>query len=355
MKTLMCFLLVIFLSNVPAVVFAHHSNAEYDRSTFTEIEGEIVGVIWRNPHVGLWVDVIDENGQQVTWRMEAADLASTLRRGVPRGTFQMGQNVRVAGYASSRRAAHMLVTNVLLMDSSREQEVLLTRFAGPRWTDNPIGGGDWAAVAEVGKANQTTGIFRTWTLDGTSRPSFSDNPPLTLTARQVWEQLDNYDDPALQCAELGMPRVITATGPHPIAFVDQGDSILLQGEYFDVRRVIHLDQSSIPDSTPFSPLGYSIGHWEEEPSALAGRKTLVVNTARVSYPWFDISGLAGIPQSEAVSFEERFYLNDDGTELHMDISISDPGTFTETLKVEGYSLWKWRPDIEILPYQCEVD
>jgi hypothetical protein len=347
MKSFIRFVFFIFLGNLPAVVFAHHSNAEYDRSTFTEIEGEITRVIWRNPHVGLWVDVIDENGQQVTWRMEAADLASTLRRGVPRGTFQTGQKVKVAGYASSRRAAHMLVTNVLLMDNSRQQEVLLTRFAGPRWTDSPIGGGDWAAAAEVGSAKQAAGIFRTWTLDRTNTPSFSDNPPLTSAARQVWEQFDTYDDPALQCAELGMPRVITATGPHPIAFVDKGNIILLRGEYFDVEREIHLDQSSIPDSIPLSPLGYSIGRWEGA--------SLVVNTARVNYPWFDIRGLAGIPQSEAVSIEEHFYLNDDETELHMDISITDPFSFTETLGVADYSVWKWRPDIEILPYHCEVD
>lgn len=329
------------------VVFGHHSNAEYDRTVLTELEGVITRVIWRNPHVGLWVEVAGENGQQAIWRMEAADLASTLRRGVPRGTFHNGQKVKFAGYASTRRDAHMLVTNVLIMEGQQEQEVLLTRFAGPRWTDNPIGGGDWVAAAEVGIANQSSGIFKVWTLDVTNTPLFSDNPPLTDSAREVWESFDNYADPALQCQQLGMPRVITATGPHPIAFVDQGDTILLQGEYFDVERQIHMDQQTIPNSTVHSPLGYSIGHWEGE--------TLVVNTARVSYPWFDIRGLAGIPQSNEVSFEERFFLNEDETELHMDITINDPLSFTETLKVQDYSVWKWRPNIVIMPYQCEVD
>ncbi|MBT5484220.1 MAG: hypothetical protein HOH14_09385 [Gammaproteobacteria bacterium] len=344
MKTLMRFLLVILLSNVPAVVFAHHSNAEYDRSTVTELEGEITRVIWRNPHVGLWVDVTDETGQSLIWRMEAADLLGTQRRGVESGTFSVGQQVKIAGYASTRRAAHMLVTNVLLPDDT---EVLLTGNARARWSENILGGGNWAVAADVGSAYQRLGIFRVWTLDRTSRPSFSDSPPLTDSARQGWEQYDSYDDPALQCVRLGMPRVMTVTGPHPIAFVDRGAVILLQGEYFDVEREIHMTEDVIPASAPLSPLGYSIGRWQGD--------TLIVNTSRVNYPLFDISGLAGIPQSTAVAFEERFTLSEDKTQLHYDISISDPEMFTETVLAEDYAVWKWRPEIEIMPYQCEVD
>lgn len=333
----------LFISLIPCLAGAHHSNAEYDRSTVTELEGVISRVIWRNPHVGLWVDVKTDNGETQTWRMEAADLASTLRRGVPEGTFQEGQEVRFAGYASNRRTAHMLVTNVQLPGG---QEVLLTRFAGPRWSNNPIGGGDWAAAAAVGNA-QDRSLFRVWTLDSTERPDFADNPPLQRGALQAFETYDTYEDPALQCEQLGMPRVITQTGPHPIEFVDRGESILLRGEYFDVERVIHMNETSIPNTVPSSPLGYSIGRWEGE--------VLVVETGRINYPWFDIAGLAGIPQSTSVRIEERFYLNTDGTELHMGISITDPNTFTETLRVQDYATWLWRPDIVILPYQCETD
>jgi hypothetical protein len=332
------------LSLVPGMVIAHHSNAEYDRTTVTELEGVIARVIWRNPHVGLELDVTEADGTTTRWVMGAADLASTLRRGVPEGTFQDGMRVRVAGFASTRRAANMLVTNVLLADN---REILLTRFAGPHFSDSAIGGGDWAAAAEVGEAGREQTIFRVWTLERTRRPEFADDPPLTASARDGWKAYESTDDPALQCAPIGMPRVITATGPHPIAFEEQGDDILLLGEYFDTRRVIHMNETRIPETAPMSPLGYSIGRWDED--------ALVVETSRVNYPYFDINGLAGIPQSEASAITERFTLNGDGTELHLDIRITDPGTFTETLVVEDYAVWKWRPDIDILPYNCEAD
>ena len=339
------FFLLLFLLCIDAQ--AHHSNAEYDRTVVTELAGEISRVIWRNPHVGLWVDVANENGVTETWSMEAADLLGTQRRGVSEGTFEVGQQVTVAGFSSTRRETHMLVTNVLL---SNDLEVLLTGAAQPRWSERILGGGNWVAAAAESEATQLD-IFRVWTLERTSRPAFIENPPFTDSARAAFEQYDSNDDPALQCIQLGMPRVITFTGPHPIAFEQQGDDIVLVGEYFDVRRVIHMNETFIPESAIYSPLGYSIGRWEGE----GNEKALIVETEKINYPFFDISGMAGAPQSRDVQFTERFWLNTQGTELHYDFTMTDPNTFTETVTAEDYTVWKWRPEIRIMPYLCEVD
>ena len=39
------------LALVSGSAAAHHSTAEYDRSTLRELEGELTEVRWRNPHV----------------------------------------------------------------------------------------------------------------------------------------------------------------------------------------------------------------------------------------------------------------------------------------------------------------
>lgn len=340
MRMFTCIVLLL-LASLP--VSAHHSNAEYDRTVVVELEGIISRVIWRNPHVGLELDVTNVNGTTTRWVMGAADLAGTVRRGVPEGTFQVGQHVTVAGFASTRRAANMLVTNVLLPD---RREILLTGFSEPRWNTTTVGGGSWVLAADVGEGGRDD-IFRVWTLDRARRSDFAEDPPLTDFARTGWEGYQDTFDPALQCGHLGMPRVITQTGPHPIAFERRGDDILMRGEYFDVERLIHMDEERISPTAPLSPLGYSIGRWEDD--------VLVVETSRIDYPFFDIAGLAGIPQTESVYLAERYYLNDDGTELHMDFYVSDPGTFTEALTIEDYATWKWRPDIRIQPYRCESD
>ena len=341
MKT---YVAVLCLLLMPTPLLAHHSNAEYDRTQIVEIEGNIVRVIWRNPHVGLELDVAAPDGARTRWVLGAADLAGTLRRGVPEGIFQPGMAVTAAGYVSTRREANMLVTNVLLPDGV---EVLLTGFSEPRWSQQLVGGGNWVTAAAEGEGGTARGLFRVWTLERTARPAFTQDPPLTPLARQAHLAYDTYDDPALRCDPIGMPRIITRTGPHPVEFVDQGDTILQRIEYFDAQRVIHLDQDRIPENAPDSPLGYSIGHWEGD--------VLVVETAHVDYPYFDINGLEGAPQGPGARFTERYYLGEDGSELHMDITITDPETFTTMVVADDYSVWKWRPGIRIMPYACKTD
>ena len=51
-----------------------------------------------------------------------------------------------------------------------------------------------------------------------------------------------------------------------------------------------------------SPLGYSRGEWDGN--------TLIVTTTRVSWPFFDLPPLIGIPQSEEVKIVERFTIDE---------------------------------------------
>ena len=45
-------------------IAAHHSTAEYDASSFVEARGEVVSVIWRNPHVRFQVSTKSIDGNE---------------------------------------------------------------------------------------------------------------------------------------------------------------------------------------------------------------------------------------------------------------------------------------------------
>lgn len=328
---------------LPIAALAHHSNAEYDRSIVVELEGEIVEAVWRNPHVGLTLRVVDGAGQAADWTMEAADYTGTMRRGVPDHAFEAGDHVRVAGFGSMRRPHRMLVTNVLLPDRS---EVLLVGGTQPRWSQRFVGGGDWLIDAAGAEDAREGGIFRVWTLASTTTPDFASDPPLTAAARRGYDAYDPLEDPALSCEPLGMPRVMTRTGPHPIEFIDRGDTILLRGEYFDIERVIHLGRGPADTEVPFTHLGYSRGEWQGE--------ALVVTTSRVDWPYFDLRGLEGVPQSPAVTFTERFRLGEGGDTLHYDITTTDPATFTGPVVANDYATWRFRPGVRVERYDCRL-
>ncbi len=50
----------IFLLILPVVASAHHSRSEYIEEI--QISGELVDILWRNPHPGFTIEV-DEDGQ----------------------------------------------------------------------------------------------------------------------------------------------------------------------------------------------------------------------------------------------------------------------------------------------------
>jgi len=142
----------------------------------------------------------------------------------------------------------------------------------------------------------------------------------------------------------GMPRVMTRSGPYAIRFIERGADIVLQNEWFEIDRLIHMDGRAPPADQPYTPLGYSAGRWEVD--------SLVVTTTHIDWPYFQLYGLEGVPQSRAMRIVERFAPSDDGATVTYDISATDPATFTETVTYERYVAFRWDPSVEFIPYDC---
>ena len=216
----------------------------------------------------------------------------------------------------------------------------------PRWSDRTVGG-DASVSNGPAPVAEPKGLFRVWTLERTERPAFVDEPPLTEAARAALAAWNPDDDSALRCVPVGMPRAITRTGPHPIEFIELNGDIHILMEYFDLERVIHMGAGADAARAAPSALGYSVGRWEDG--------DLVVETTRVSWPYFDIRDLEFVPQSGEVAIVERFKLSDDDEELRLDITVTDPAAFTEPVTANDYAVWSWRPDMRVEPYNCTLE
>ena len=336
---------LLLLSFLPLAAPAHHSRMEFSRNEIREIEGEVVSVFWRNPHVHVRV-----RGQDGTlWDLEGADIVTLDRRGLPRDVVEAGDWVRAAGFTSTRRDNFLDITNVLLPSGT---EAVFSRLSEPRWSDNFVGqapaADPTAPDASLAAAASERGIFRTWHRTRINIPELSDLP-LTeeaLNYHAAYEPL--ADDPLLSCTTPGMPRAMTFAGPHPIEFFEGENEIALRMEYMNIDRVIHMEPASDPARQPVSPLGYSVGRWDGD--------DLVVTTTRIDWPHFDLNPpLIGFPQSEAAEMTERFALGAGGNELTYDITIADPATFTEPLILDDYLVWRWDPNVLREPFVCEVN
>ena len=105
---------------LPALSLAHHSVAgNYDRDMPVTFEGVVTKVQWRNPHVWVFVDSTDAEGNVVHWEIEAANPNSLARRGWKRDSLESGERVRVEGIRARCCENVVNTQSVTLADGTR--------------------------------------------------------------------------------------------------------------------------------------------------------------------------------------------------------------------------------------------
>lgn len=314
--------------------FAHHAAVEFDRGRVVEVEGELISVLWRNPHIRFSIRSTDATGAESVWNIEGPGVSIVGRTDVDPDSFQVGQTIRVAGAPARNGANRLNITNALVSGT----EYVLSARAAPRWLDTAEGTGH--SLMAGGEASDDTTIFRVWSTDGddpnSNTPGFwNDEYPLTEAAREAqarWVPLAGSD-----CEPKGMPTIMEQ--PYPIGFAREGTEIILRIEEYDTVRTIHLDGVDSGEGTPRTLLGYSSGHWDDT--------TLEVTTTNIDWAYFDKEG---IPQGSAMRVVERFTPTPDGSRLNYSMTVTDPEVFTEPVTVGRH--WVWRPGEEVRPYDC---
>lgn len=315
-------------------VLAHHAFVEFDRSQVVEVEGEVVSVLWANPHIRFSIRSTDESGTETVWSVEGSSLSIMSRIGITEDVITPGEYVRVAGSPARNGDPRMTVSNALVSG----QEFVLGSRAAPRWEETAVGT-DHNLMAG-GTVSEDATIFRVWSTDGddphSNTPGFwPDDYPLTEAARVARSQW--VPIAGSECETKGMPTIMEQ--PYPIQFVQEGADIVLRMEEYDTVRTIRMDDTEAAEAPARSLLGYSKGHWKNS--------TLVVETSAIDWAYFDKEG---IPQGDAMSIVEQFTPSEDGSRLEYTITVTDSEVFTEPVTLERH--WVWRPGEEIRPYDC---
>ena len=74
--------LVTSLSLVSFAADAHHGRGEFFNQPTGEVEGEVVDVQWRSPHVMITVRGPAADGSEALWVLEGSDAGTLARRGL---------------------------------------------------------------------------------------------------------------------------------------------------------------------------------------------------------------------------------------------------------------------------------
>lgn len=320
MKTVVTGLILLALSSA---TYAHHSTAHFSRD-WTDLEGELVEIRWVNPHIMFTLKTSDIDGEEKLVRMESGSIHYFERTGFNKDTLKVGDRIIAGGRLSTRRNTDFLLNAITLPNGeflALGRDDLEARFID----------------AKIDTAGENKGIFRVWSIPpNNERDTFTSLNELGEVKKTEFDSLDNF---STRCEPAGMPRLMWY--PHPYEFVNLGDEIQLKIEMYDQVRTIHMDQTQTPTDFTGSPLGYSVGHWEDS-------NTLVVTTTDMDWGLYSNNGA---PMSKEAVTTERFTLSDDQKRLDFHLHTTDPVYFNEPATVAAYWI---AVDREIERYNCTL-
>jgi hypothetical protein len=136
------------------------------------------------------------------------------------------------------------------------------------------------------------------------------------------------------------PSIIySMQGPFPLEIFQGTEMIVIKMEYFDVTRIIFMNETEHPADWPHSVAGHSIGHWDGD--------TLVVDTAFIQGSTMMNNGL---DHSDDLSLIERFRLSPDGKQLVFTQEFEDPAVFAgRAARIVPLD----RGEGHVYPYACD--
>ena len=106
------------VGSLPA--FAHHSfAAEFDVKQPITLKGTVTKVEWTNPHVWIYLDVKDEQGNVQHWQCENGAPNTLARMGWTRSSLKAGDEVTIEGFRAKNDDKTANARQVILPDGRK--------------------------------------------------------------------------------------------------------------------------------------------------------------------------------------------------------------------------------------------
>ena len=123
MKNLTCAAIALFIgvAGLCVPMLAHHGTGiSYDLTVPPITAKAVVTEFkWANPHIGIYVDIKDENGRVENWSIEGNSPYNWARMGWNRKTLQVGQEIILTFYRSKVPGVHAgVIAKAVLPDGT---------------------------------------------------------------------------------------------------------------------------------------------------------------------------------------------------------------------------------------------
>ncbi len=299
--TLRCAIGLLCLST--SASFAHHGvAAHYDDTQQVTLQGVVTEFQFINPHAFVYLRVVDAAGRDAIWHCELASRSVLARNGLTAEMFAPGAKVKITGSQARHNPTGCALREAVFADGS----VLRS---------STLFGATPAATPVVVAANSS--IEGVWAMKTFRVSRYTDVlTPEGERRRAAFDPIK--DDPAIYC-DPASPVRFWVNVNEPFEIRRDGDTVVVDHQFMDSRRTIHLSQAAPPPGTPRTTLGYSNGRFDGD--ALVVTTTLF--TTGVLEPRY------GVVHTADLTLTERLEVNGSTQELEITWTIDDPVIFKQ--------------------------
>ncbi len=323
MKELTLFSFAVIATSITAgPVYSHHSDQIYDRDSIVVLEAEVTRYIFRNPHVTVFVEAMDAQGETVEWEIETGSTPIMQRSGWTNSLLKPGDRITVRAHPER---------------TGRRRAILNTLETGD--------GSLWSQIERDPEATEVaTSLAGVWKgIASTSLRAQIRSARLTPASEAAVASFDSQvDDPGVRCIA-NPPPFLISTSNYLSEIEILEDRIILRNEFFDAVRTVYMGGRDHPENGERTTQGHSIGWFEGE--------VLVVDT-RLLADYRSGNG-PGVPSGAQKHVVERYSLSEDGTRAIVDVMVEDLEFLAEPFV--GTTEMVYVPHLQLYRYDCRVE
>lgn len=309
-----------------SIAQAHHSFSATFTDEIISVEGVVDRMSFTNPHVIVYFNVTDENGQQQEWMSEGSAATLMRREGWDRDTLKKGDLIRVTGNSTrngspmvSMETVNFINPNTGMVEGSPGTGVRAAYASAivPMQLEDgrPNLSGAWARAGRGGRPPGAEGQ----PAGGPGRGAGGPAVPYNEVGAALQAQYDPLNDPQVQCEPPGVVRQAGFT-PHPVRLQQFDDHVVISYEEYGGVRTIYFDDRDLVGGE-HTHLGQSIARYEGQ--------SLVVETTHLLGNLTGPQGNYVTDQTTTLETYTRLPDANGSSVLGMEMVITDPGHLTE--------------------------
>jgi hypothetical protein len=110
---------VILILAMAAPALAHHNyRLNFDDSVEITLRGVVSEVSWANPHITIYLDVTNDDGENTKWAMPTAAPGIARRNGLTSEVLEAGDKIVISGWPARDKSLQMRARLITLEDGT---------------------------------------------------------------------------------------------------------------------------------------------------------------------------------------------------------------------------------------------